>query len=185
MRLVLKLIGATGMVVVVVVGVVALLVFTGDPKPCADREVSISSQANRDLKIRWDEFEERAASAPASVTLTEGEVRSRFVEYVFWNDNIDLENVQVYLCPDGYGEATATFVGGGPRLDLLARGTLDFSGDKPKIDIDKIKVGNLPGFVPLGALVNYLSDEAKTIDVDVNLTSITFSDGEVTLQGAP
>ena len=92
---------------------------------------------------------------------------------------------QVYFCEDGYAEATGTFVGGGPNVDLLVRGTLDLSGDLPRIEIDKIRGGNLPGFLPVGALVNAIDDEAKTLDISVNLAGITYEDGVVTIQGAP
>ncbi len=171
-------------VVVAVAGVSAVLVFTGSPSACVDREVSVSSQARANLQNKWDEFKLRSASAPASVTFTESEITSRGVEYLD-EKGIDIENLQVYFCEDGFAEATATFVGGGPNIDILIRGTLDLSGDLPLIDIDEIKGGNLPGFLPLAGLVNFIDDEDKALNISVNLTAITFRDGEVTLNGAP
>ena len=55
----------------------------------------------------------------------------------------------------------------------------------PLIDIDEIKGGNLPRFLPLAGLVDFIDDEDKALNISVNLTAITFRDGEVTLNGAP
>ena len=171
-------------VIVAVAGLSAALVFTGSPSACVDRQVSVSNQARADLQNKWDGFKLRSASVPASVTFTEGEITSRGVEYLD-EKGIDIENLQVYFCEDGFAEGTATFVGGGPNIDILIRGTLDLSGDLPLIDIDEIKGGNLPGFLPLAGLVNFIDDEDKTLKISVNLTGISFKDGEVTLLGAP
>jgi len=62
---------------------------------------------------------------------------------------------------------------------------LDLSGDLPRIDVDQIKGGILPGFLPLGGLVDSIDDEVMTLSISVNLTGISFKDGEVTIQGAP
>ena len=39
------------------------------------------------------------------------------------------------------------------------------------------------GFVLLGEVVIFIDEEAKTLNLGVNLTSVTFSDQQVTLQG--
>ena len=62
---------------------------------------------------------------------------------------------------------------------------LDLSGDLPRIDVDQIKGGILHGFLPLGGLVDSIDDEVMTLNISVNLTGISFKDGEVTIQGAP
>ena len=170
--------------IAVLVGVAVVLVYTGTPEPCVDREVSVSSGSRSEFQNKWDAFKLRSATAATSETFTESQITARGVEFLD-DEGIDIENLQVYFCPEGYAEATATFVGGGPNIDLLVRGTLDLSGDLPRIDIDKIQGGNLPGFLPLGALVDSIDDEAKSLNISVNLTSIRFSDGAVSIQGAP
>jgi len=166
-------------------GVIAVaLIYTGSPNPCVDREISISSGARTQLQDKWDAFKLRSASGATTEMFTETEVTSRAVEFLE-DEGIDIENLQVYFCEEGYAEATGTFVGGGPNIDLLVRGTLDLSGNLPRIDIDKIQGGNLPGFLPIRALVDSIDDEAKDLDISVNLTTITFDDGNVTVQGAP
>ena len=112
------------------------------------------------------------------------EVTSWGIEYVN-REGLPLENLQIFICGQVYADATATFVGGGPALDLLARGTLDISGDAPKVNIQSVQVGNLPDFLPLGEVVIFMDEEAKTLHQGVNLTSVTFSDRNVTLQGGP
>ncbi len=170
--------------IVVLAVVAAVLVFTGTPKACVDRLVTISPGSIAEFQNNWDGFKLRAASALTSATFTESQITARGVKFLA-DEGIDIENLQVYLCQEGYAEATGTFVGGGPNIDLLVRGTLDLSGGLPLIDIDKIQGGNLPGFLPMGALVDSIDDEAKELNISVNLTSITFSDGSVTIQGAP
>ena len=170
--------------IVSLVVVSAALVYTGSPSPCVDREVLVSSGARIQLQDKRDAFKLRSVSAATSETFTESEVTSRGVEFLA-DEGIDIENLQVFFCEEGYAEATGTFVGGGPNVDLLVRGTLDFTGDLPRIDIDEIRGGNLPGFLPVGALVDSIDDEAKTLDISVNLTGITYGDGVVSIQGAP
>lgn len=74
-------------------------------------------------------------------------------------------------------------MGGGPSLAFLAKGTLDPSGTQARIEVQSIQTGNLPGFVPLGGLVTFISEEAKTLQLGVTVTAVTFTDGEVMLQG--
>ena len=162
-----------------------ILVFTGNPQPCADREIPVSPGAAQALDDKWDVFSDQIAAGPGFVTYTETEVTSRGVRYLDDND-VPLDNLQVYLCPQGYGEATGTMSVAGIDANVLIRGTLDLSGDQPQLDIESVEAGNLPGAVAT-RLVNQILDRGgvKTIDVDENLTSIDIGDGEVTLGGGP
>ena len=184
MVLILKIVGLGigGVVVVAVVAVV--LVLTGSPQACTDREVSESAQASLDLQNKWDGFKLQASAGAAEVMFTETEVTSRGIEYLN-QEGVPLENLQVFFCGQGFADATATFVGGGPGVDLLARGTLDISGDRPKIEIESVQAGNLPGFVPLEGFLAALDDEARTLNLGVNLTGVLFSEEQVKLQGGP
>jgi hypothetical protein len=167
----------------VIVG--GVLVMTGTPKPCADREIPVSPEASQALKQKWDAFAAQAAAGPANVTFNESEVTSRGVEYLDEKD-VPLNDLQVYLCPDGYGEATGTVNALGRDINVLIRGTLDLSADQPRIDVQKIEAGNLPSGVGT-TIVNQILDRSgvKTLDVDVNITGISFADGEATLEGQP
>ena len=53
------------------------------------------------------------------------------------------------------------------------------------IDVQSIKTGSLPGFVPLQGMVTFISEDAKTLELSVNLTSVSITDGQAQLQGAP
>ena len=184
MALILKILAAGLGGTVLVVGVAVVLVLTGSPQACADRKISESQEARLDLQNKWDGFKLRASAGAAEETFNETQVTSRGIEYVN-REGIPLEDLQVFFCGQGYADATATFVGGGPALDLLIRGTLDISGDVPKVDIQSVQVGNLPGFVPLKQVAVFIDEEARTLRLGVNLTSVTFSDQQVTLKGGP
>ena len=182
--LILKIIGAGIAGVVVVAGVAVVLVVTGSPKACSDRVITPSPQAIVELQNKWDGFKLQASTGSAEVEFTETEVTSRGIEFLK-RARVPLENLQVFFCGEGFADATVTFVGGGPAVDLLVRGTLDISGDRPKIEIQSVQAGNLPGFVPLEGMLAALDDAAKTLNLGVNLTAVTFSEEQVTLQGGP
>ena len=185
MRLAIMIVAIIAGVVIAVIGIIAALILIGSPKVCADRVIPISAEAVNILTSNWDAFKAQAATRQAFVTLTETEVTSRAVRWVE-DEGIELENLQVFLCQGGYAEATATFVGApGPSVNLLVRGTLELAGERPEIDIQQVGVGNLPGFAPLEAVLNFIPEEKKTLDIDVYLTDISFAEGRVTLEGRP
>ncbi len=162
-----------------------VLVFTGDPQPCVDREIPVSAAAAQAVDDKWDVFSEQSAAGPASVTYTETEVTSRGVRYLDEND-VPMDDLQVYLCPDGYGEAKGKMSLAGMDANVLLRGTLDLTGEQPRLDIQSVRAGNLPSAIAT-TLVNQVLDRGgvKTIDIDEHLTSITIVDGQVTLTGGP
>ena len=158
---------------------------TGNPQPCADRRIPVSPAAAQALKQKWDAFAAQAAAAPANVTFNESEVTSRGVQYLD-EKGVPLHDLQVYLCPQGYGEATGTINALGRDINVLIRGTLDLSGDQPRIDVQKIEAGNLPSGVATRAVNAVLDRSAvKTLNVDVKITGISFADAEATLKGGP
>lgn len=182
--LILKIIGAGIVGVVVVAGVAVVLVVTGSPEACSDRVIAPSPQAIVELQNKWDGFKRQASTGAAEVMFTEIEVTSRGIEFLK-REGVPLENLQVFFCGEGFADATVTFVGGGPAVDLLVRGTLDISGDGPKIEIQSVQAGNLPGFVPLEGMLAVLDDAAKTLNLGVNLTAVIFSEKQVILRGGP
>ena len=160
-----------------------VLIFTGSPSPCSDRVVEVSSAASQQLRADWAAFEDQAASGSAQITFTETGVTSRGVEYIDEKD-IPLEDLQVRFCPDGLGEATGTIKTPGPDIKVLLRGTLDLSGDKPRIDVQTIKAGNFPGLGTTWILDNVIKkSDADILDIKVPLTKLEISDGSATLTG--
>ena len=178
------LIGLTG--IALGVGIVgAILIFTGSPDPCTDREFEPSSAASRQLRAEWDQFSDAAASGRAEITLTEVGVTSRAVEYIDEKD-IPLKDVRVHFCADGLGEALGTIKTPGPDIRVLLRGTLDLLGDKPKIHVDTIKAGNFPGFGTTWIINNIIKKgDADILDMDEHLISLEIRDGSATLTGGP
>jgi hypothetical protein len=178
------LIGLTG--IALGAGIVgAILIFTGSPSPCTDREFEPSSAASQQLRAEWDQFSAAAAQGRAEIVLTELGVTSRAVEYIDEKD-IPLKDVRVHFCSDGLGEALGTIKTPGPDIRVLLRGTLDLSGDKPKIDIDTIKAGNFPGFGTTWIINNIIKKgDADILDMDEHLISLQIRDGSATLTGGP
>jgi hypothetical protein len=160
-----------------------VLIFTGSPSPCSDRVVEVSSAASQQLRAEWDAFEDQVAGGSAQITFTETGVTSRGVECIDEKD-IPLEDLQVRFCPDGLGEATGTIKTPGPDIKVLLRGTLDLSGEKPRIDVQTIKAGNFPGFGTTWILDNVIKkSDADILDIKVPLTKLEISDGSATLTG--
>ena len=182
--IIVKIFGIIVAVVVVIVVVGALLVVAGKPASCVDRMATVSPAASQALRSKWDQFKVQAAARPASVTFNESEVTSRGVEFL-QGQQMAVEGLQVFLCQEGYAQATGVYTGAGVGIDVLVQGTLDLSGPNPRLDFQKIQAGNLPGFLTTGRLAGILSEDAKTLRLGVKLTSITLGDGQVTLAGAP
>ena len=159
----------------------AILIFTGSPDPCTDREFEPSSAASQQLRAEWDQFSASAAQGRAEITLTEVGVTSRAVEYIEEKD-IPLDDVRVHFCADGLGEALGTIKTPGPDIRVLLRGTLDLSGDEPKIDVDTIKAGNFPGYGTTWIINNIIKrNDADILDMDEHLISLEIRDDSATL----
>jgi len=176
------------LVIVVVAGLAVLgglLAFTGSPDACVVRVTDSSSAASNELKAAWRTFESQSARGSATLTISEAQATSRGVEHLDEKD-VPVDDLQVYFCPDGYAEASGKIDAAGLKAKVIVRGTLDLSGDKPRIEIDSVRAGNLPSFVAKPA-VDVILDTGnfRTLDVDVNLTTIEFTDGTARVTGAP
>jgi hypothetical protein len=163
----------------------AILMFTGSPGPCTDREFEPSTAASQRLRAEWDQFSDAAALGPAQINFDEVGVTSRAVEYIDEKD-IPLDDVRVHFCDDGLGEAIGTIKTPGPDIRVLLRGTLDLSGEKPKIDVQTIKAGNFPGFGTTWIINNIIKrSDADILDLETHLTGLEIRDGSATLAGGP
>jgi hypothetical protein len=181
---VILVIGAVGAAVggLVVGGV---LIFTGSPSACVDRVVPISRAESESLKREWDAFAAQSRRAQATITISEAQATSRGVEYIEEKD-VPVEDLQVYFCPAGYGEASGKIKVLGLTTKVVVRGTLDLSGDKPRIQIDSVRAGNLPSAVAKPA-VDLILDTGnfRTLDIDEHLLRIEYGDGIARVTGGP
>jgi len=176
--------GAVGAVLGALI-IAIILMITGSPKPCVERTNAYSAAASQDLRARWKTFEAQAAAGNAQIAMTEGAVTSRGIEYIDEKD-LPVEDLQVYFCPDGHAEAAGRIKIAGVDSDVVAEGTLDLSGDRPRIRVDRVRVGNLPSAVGTRA-VNFILDrgDARTPDLKPRITAVGYGDGTATLSGAP
>ncbi len=164
-------------VVIAVVVLAGFLVFTGTPRPCSDRPIPVSPAASAALR------QQPATAGRATVTLTESEVTSRGVQYLAEKD-VPLRDLQVHFCSAGYADSTGTVSALGRNVHVLARGTLDLTGQKPGIDVISFRAGNLPGPITRTILDRLLhGTRAGTLDMREHPVSITFAEGQVTLAG--
>ena len=172
-------------VVVILVVIGAVLAFSGSPEPCIDRESVPSTAASDELDAAWRAFRARAAAGPAELRVSELQATSRGVAYLDEKD-VPVDRLQVYFCPDGSAEASGEIDMAGVSAKVVVKGTLDLSGDEPRIEIESVRAGSLPSAVAKPAVDLILdTGNVRTLDLDVNLTAIEFSDGQATLSGAP
>lgn len=173
--------GVAGLSVIAAI-ILGVLLFTGSPSPCVDREVVASSRAEQAMRDRWVEFVAKAETGRASVTFTEVELTSRAVTYVEEKD-LPVKKITIYACPDGLGEALMTVDATIGTFDVLLRGNLDLSGDVPVIRVDSVDAGNVPGFIAK-PIVDQILDRggARKPDLDVELDSVRVDDGSVTIK---
>jgi hypothetical protein len=182
--------GLIGLITLVGIGVGvavvgSVLIFTGKPSACTDRQVPVSTAASDQLRSDWDQFTHAAATGQATLTLTETGVTSRGVEYIDEKD-IPLKNLQVHFCSDGLGEALGTIDTPGPDINVLLRGNLDLSGSKPRIDVRTIKAGNFPGFGTGWILDNVVKKgNADILNIDAPLKALKVTDGSAALTAGP
>ncbi len=92
-------------VVIIVSGVGAALVSTGTPEACAERSIDSNLAAADELTAKWEEFKLRASTQVTSESFDEAGLTSRADQYM-QDLGFGLDNLQVYVCPEGYAEAT-------------------------------------------------------------------------------
>ncbi len=173
---------------VVLIGLViagAALIFTGSPAACADRVITPDAASSRQLRAQWRDYGQQAARGPAEVTFTEQQVTSRGVEYV-GEKNVSVEELQVYFCPDGTAEASGKIEVLGMKAKVVLRGTLDISGDRPRIQIHGARAGNLPAAIAKPAVDLILdTDNLRALNIKEPIGSITYSDGRTRIRSVP
>jgi hypothetical protein len=159
----------------------AVLAFTGSPAACADRVITPSAAASNELRTAWRQYGQQAASGNAQVTFTEVQVTSRGVEYIDQKD-VPVDGLQVYFCGEGYAEASGEVSILGLKSKVVVRGTLDLTGDQPRIQIDEVNAGNLPSAVAKPVIDAILdTGNFRTLDIDEPIGRLTYTEGSVTV----
>jgi hypothetical protein len=97
-----------------------------------------------------------------------------------------VDSVQVHFCSDGMAEASGTVKLLGLRTKVVARGTLDPSGTRPRIRISSIRAGNLPSAVARPVVERILDSSGVLMpSFKEHLTAVQIDDGSATISGGP
>ncbi|MEP7216237.1 MAG: hypothetical protein ABI782_08285 [Anaerolineaceae bacterium] len=163
----------------------AALMLTGDPSPCVDRTVAGPPEAAAALMARWETFKTSATKGAANVTFTESEVTARGIAYKD-EKGAPVEDLQVYFCPDGRAQARGKVTALGLSTHVLVTGTLDLTGEQPRILVTDAQAGNLPGALGRRVVDSVLDQgDLRTLRLGARLTSIGYADGTVRLESPP
>ncbi len=213
-RPVLSILVPVGIVVALLLGLAVLvgaLADTGDTGPplgqCRDylaadqinsqpRDAAFDSTSAQQWQQRWDQFRAQLdAGQPTSVTFSEKEVTSRAAEYLK-EKNAPLEDLTVCF-HKGEAEARAKaklpalsdlpLLGGAFDTQVRVRGTIDMTGEQPRITISAIDAGNLPDFATnriKSKLEDAINDRLSNLRLAHKLTA-TFSEGQAQISGQP
>ena len=169
-----------------------LLTVTGSPGSCENEERPILDTTDLGIvfQLKWDRFNDTLdAGQESTVVLSESEVTSRAR---LWVDEQDVSVSDLLICfsvdsAAASGKVDVPFFPG--DVDVLIRGTVDLRGEHPDIEIDEIKVGNLPG--PLTGLVEgfietLINDQEEELELALEHDyGITFGEGDITIGGQP
>ena len=192
LRSVIVIISAFVGAVIVFGLVMSVLAVSGGSGQCTPGGGPITvNAANADsFDQKWDELDAILDSgSPSSITLDESEISSRADRYFSEETVLDVSDVRVCI-HDGFGEATGTVDAVlGLQVDVRLEGTVDLSGDAPKIDIDDIDIGNVPGWLidVTDAIIGVESDINGALD-DITLKhtyTATLTAGQVQIDGTP
>lgn len=170
----------TALFIVVVASVV--LIFSETPSGCTDRVTSPTTTASLALKAEWDKLKR----SPTTITLSEDQVTSRGVEFVE-AEEVPVDDLQVHFCAGNIAEAQGAISILGAKARIVVQGRLDATpGRQPRIEVDEIKAGSLPGVIAK-VVVNFILDrgDVRTLDFKEKLTEIRYNDGSVTITGGP
>ena len=178
---------------VIVFGVVmSALAVSGGSGQCTPGGGTITiSSANADsFDQKWDDMDAILdGGSPSSITLDESEISSRADRFFREDTVLDVSDVRICI-HDGFGEATGSIDAvAGLGVDVSLKGTVDLSGDAPKITIDDIDIGNVPNFLidVTDTIIGVESDINGALD-DITLKhtyTATLTEGQVQIDGSP
>jgi hypothetical protein len=164
--------------VVTLLALGVFLALSGEPEPCVDRSVDAARGAGADLRENWAAAAgSLLAGQPARVNVTEAQATAIAAVYLE-ERGVDVNDFRVYFCPGGMAEATGRVARLGVTSNVLLRGRLDFDGERHRIDIDSVRIGNVPSFLAK-PVVELLVDEndVRTLPLTENITDIEYGDG--------
>ena len=166
------------------------LVLAGSPCSCEAEDRPITYDALRAVSFqeKWGQLDDALnADQLSAAVFDESEATSRAR---IWADEHDVPVSDLYLCfsPEGgaiSGKVDIPFFPG--DVDVLIRGTMDLTGERPEFVVEEIEVGRLPG--PLTDLVegfinNLIDDQTEDLELSHDY-GLTFGEGEVTVSGQP
>lgn len=169
---------------------VFLLAIIGSPGACdtQGRMVIISPQRAQTFEGKWRQLNATLDAGQVSTfVVDEGEATSRARA---WIEEHDAPISDLLLCfnEDGGSASAKVDVPFFPGdVDILVRGTLLLTGERPEAAITDIEMGGLPGFltdIP-ERFVNRLIDDQTEDVVLTHDYGLAFSEGEATISGQP
>lgn len=183
---------ALGAVIVIPIALAAALfaaAVLGSPGECdsGGRPVNVSPSQAAAFRAKLDDLNDRLdAAQPTSFQFTESEAASRAVEFLDEHD-APIENLKVCFHENQASASGTVDIPFGPNVDAKLTGTLDLTGDTPKLNVD-IDVGSVPGFVT-GAVEWFVEriadDQLVEIDLEEHDYRLEFAEGTATLFGTP
>jgi hypothetical protein len=165
----------------------AFFAFTGTPSPCVDRELNPAPGANQQLQANWlRAIDGISAGERVTLSVTEGQASSIGDGYLD-NKGVPVEDLRVYFCPGGEGAQATGKVGLlGIGANVLVEGRLDVTGERPRVELDHVRAGRIPGFISrplLDLLVD--RDDVLTLSALENVSAIEYLDGEALVTIGP
>lgn len=171
--------------------VLFFLAITGSPGSCRsnNRPITSSPEAAAAFQLKWDQLDATLGAGQVStIVFDESEATSRARLWLAGHGDVPVSDVYVCFSADrgsASGKLDLPFVPG--DVDVLVRGRLDLTGTKPKVKIEEIKAGRLPG--PLTGLVKsvvsqLIDDQTKDVTLKHDY-GIAFGDGQATVSGQP
>lgn len=160
------------------------------------RGVTRNSDLSEKWQLAWNDFEAALdAGQSRTITFNESDVSSRADTYL-QEKNAPVENVTICF-HEGDAEASAKvdvpglgdipILGGLFNTNARIRGTMDLSGDHPRITITELEAGNLPGFASdqiKGGIEDIVNDRLDDLNIKHEY-GVTFREAEVQISGAP
>jgi hypothetical protein len=153
---------------------------TGSPGSCdEDGSITIGPEHVLAFHAKMDALTASLdAGRPSSAVFSENEVSSRAR---LWAEQQDVPVSDLLIS----GKVDIPVFPG--DVDVLVRGTLDLTGERPVVRVDDIEVGGLPGpFTDLatGLIDELIEDQVTKLELTHDYT-LAFAEGEVTIDGTP
>ncbi len=123
---------------------------------------------------------------PAQMTTDEREATARARQFLAQND-APVKNLALCFEPGravGKGHIDTPVFGG---VDVQVKGTVDLTGQHPKVHVQEVRVGRLPSFftAPFKGLINSIADDQAQRILLLGRYDVQFGQGTATLVASP